>query len=196
MCEGRIGGILAAVKRFVSGAFVTLALSLTADAVDFEKDVYPILKSNCIDCHRDGKEKGDLNLETHKLPDSIGSGRIINPGKPSSGLFMKVILSDDPDNRMPPKGGPLSDKEIETLKIWISQGAELGEAQEADPDAPEPLAGVWTNAEGKEIEATLVKVADGKAHLKMKSGKIFPYAIEKLSKESQAKVKEWAAKAK
>lgn len=165
-----------------------------AGALEFEKDVLPILESNCFKCHKDGKEKGDLNLEPHKIKEYIGAGRMIQPGKPTGGLFMKVILSKDPDTKMPPKGPGLSEREIQTLRLWITQGADLG-ALEPDPNAPPPLEAVWTNKAGKKIEATLMKVEEDKAVLKMKKdGKIYRYPIANLSEESQTKIKEWAEK--
>ena len=179
------------------GGFLLLTLTLPCAAIEFGKDVLPILESNCFKCHKDGKEKGDLNLEPHKIKEIIGSGRKIIPGKPSSGLFMKMIQSDDPDNRMPPKGSRLSEKEVQTLKLWISQGAELGDHDpDGAPGAPEPLEGVWTNKGGKEIKATLLRVEGDKAVLKLQGGKIYKYAISNLSAESQAIVKEFAEKAK
>ena len=170
---------------------VLLAFTLPASAVEFGKDVLPILKSSCNKCHRDGKEKGDLNLEPHRIRKHIGSGLQIVPGRPNSGLFMKVIESDDPDNRMPPKGSRLSEKEVNILKLWITQGAELGD-QEPVPAGKPPLEAVWTNQAGKKIKAALLRVEGDKALLKMANGKIYKYPISNLDAESQKKVKEFA----
>lgn len=175
-----------------AGAFL-LSLAASSTAVEFRKEILPILENNCIDCHRDGKEKGDVNLEPEKIARHIGSGRIIQPGKGSEGLFMKLILSEDPDNRMPPKGSRLSEDEVQKLKVWIARGAEL--EPEPDPDAPDPLEGDWTNAEGKTIEAALLRVEGGNAILRLKDGREVPYPIEKLSGESQAVVREFAERA-
>ena len=101
--RGHIGG----VKTPIAGALALVFSVLSAEAVEFDKDVLPILKSNCFKCHRDGKAKGDFNLEPHQIKEHIGAGLQIVPGRPNSGLFMKVIQSDDPDNRMPPKGAGL-----------------------------------------------------------------------------------------
>lgn len=194
MSGARIRGILWGVKCPLPTIIAVVLAALPVAAVEFEKDVLPVLESKCFKCHKDGEEKGDLNLQPHKIKEIIGAGRAIIPGRPSAGLFMKVILSDDPDNRMPPKGSRLSEKEVQTLKLWISQGAELGDLdpdQPVDPGAPQPLPGVWTNKAGKEIKATLLKVEGDRAVLKMESGKIYKYPIANLSEESQAKVREW-----
>ena len=170
---------------------VLLLPALPASAVDFDEDVLPILKSNCLKCHKDGKEKGDLNLEPHRIKQHIGSGLQIVPGKPNGGLFMKVILSEDPENRMPPKGARLSEKEVNTLKLWITQGAELG-GDEPATAGKEPLDGGWTNKAGKKIKAALLGVEDDKALLRMSNGKIYKYPIANLDAESQKRVREFA----
>jgi hypothetical protein len=185
------------VKAPLLGGIILVTLTLPSAALEFGKDVLPILESNCFKCHKDGKEKGDLNLQPYKIKQHIGSGRQIVPGKPSSGLFMKMIQSEDPDNRMPPKGSRLSEEEVQTLKLWIAQGAELGDHDpDPVPGAPKPLEGVWTNKAGKEIKATLLRVEGDKAVLKLTSGKIYKYAISNLSAESQSKVKEFAKQGK
>src|SRR5215213_1839193 len=35
--------------------------------------------------------------------------------------LIKRVTSTDPDERMPPKGPPLTEKEVATLKTWIDQ---------------------------------------------------------------------------
>ena len=177
------------MKTPLPGVLILLACAFPVSAVEFEKDVLPILKSNCLKCHKEGKEKGDLNLEPHKIKQHIGSGLQIVPGKPNGGLFMKVIQSDDPDNRMPPKGSPLSEREVNILKLWITQGAELGD-REPVPAGKEPLEGVWTNQAGKKIKAALLRVEGEKAVLRLANGKIYKYPIGNLDAESQKKVRE------
>ena len=108
---------------------------------------------------------------------------------------MKMIQSDDPDNRMPPKGSRLSEKEVNILKLWITQGAELGD-HEPVPAGKEPLEGVWTNKAGKKIKAALLRVEGDKAVLKLANGKIYKYPIGNLDAESKRKVREFAEDAK
>lgn len=186
------------MKVPIPAGVLALAFLHPAAAAEFERDVLPILKRNCFECHKDGKEKGDVNLEPHKIKEHIGSGLAIVPGRPNSGLLMKLVQSDDPDNRMPPKGRPLNDKEVETLKQWILLGAELGSLDpDGKQDSPAPgepasVAETWTNKEGKEIVATLLRVEGESAVLKMENGKIYRYPIANLSEESRKKLRESA----
>ena len=44
------------------------AISLTAAPVLFEKDIRPIFKEHCFQCHgEDGKEKGELDVRLRRL---------------------------------------------------------------------------------------------------------------------------------
>ena len=182
------------MKLPITGAIALICSLLSAEAVDFGKDVLPILKSHCFKCHADGKEKGDVNLEAHRIKEHIGSGLQIVPGRPNSGLFMKVIQSDDPETRMPPKGSGLGEKDLNVLKLWITQGAEVELGENTAP-GKEPLEGVWTNKSGKKIKAALLGVEEDKAILRMANGKIYKYPITSLNNESQKKVRDFAAKA-
>jgi WD40 repeat protein len=100
--------------------------------VDFGREIYPLLKKNCLACHNSTKAKADLNLESPALMRKGGeSGPAIIAGKADESLLMKSAthLEDPP---MPPPGNKvkaanLSPDELGLLKLWIDQGAE-GEA--------------------------------------------------------------------
>jgi formylglycine-generating enzyme required for sulfatase activity len=95
--------------------------------IDFVKDVQPILEFNCVACHREGYDKGNLRLETRELAMKGGDdGTALEPFKSEkSPLYTSTALPADHDDLMPPsnKGGPLPKEQIQTLKEWIDQGA-------------------------------------------------------------------------
>jgi formylglycine-generating enzyme required for sulfatase activity/mono/diheme cytochrome c family protein len=95
--------------------------------IDFVKDVQPILEFNCVSCHREGEDKGNLRLDTRDLAIKGGDdGAGIVPFDSSkSPVYTTTALPPDHDDLMPPsnKGGPLPKEEIQTLKDWIDQGA-------------------------------------------------------------------------
>ena len=95
--------------------------------IDFVKDVQPILEFNCVSCHREGEDKGNLRLDTRDLAIKGGDdGPGIVPFDSSkSPVYTTTALPPDHDDLMPPsnKGGPLPKEEIQTLKDWIDQGA-------------------------------------------------------------------------
>jgi hypothetical protein len=87
--------------------------------IDFVHDIAPIIKARCAECHTNGKYKGSLSLETRE---TVLKAKVVVPGKSAASELVKRITSDDPEERMPPKGKPLSAKEIGLIKTWIDQG--------------------------------------------------------------------------
>ena len=95
-----------------------------ADTIDFNKQIKPILVSRCVGCHGAKKQESGLRLDSRKPALTGGdSGVAIRAGKPASSLLLKRIRSADPDERMPPKGEPLSDAQVALITKWISEGA-------------------------------------------------------------------------
>ena len=84
--------------------------------VDFVHEIAPILKARCGECHTNGKYKASVSFDTRE--DLLKSKAVV-PGKSE---LLKRITSNDPEYRMPPKGKPLSEKELSLLKTWIEQG--------------------------------------------------------------------------
>ena len=96
--------------------------------VDFEKEILPILSSNCLACHNRTKAKADLVLET---PTDIlkggESGPAVVPKKGDESLLFKAAAHRQ-DPVMPPKGNKvaaadLTAEQLGLLKLWIDQGA-------------------------------------------------------------------------
>ncbi len=118
------------MMRFFLPALLLPVLPARA-AVDFARDVRPILNAHCTACHGGVKEAGEVSfIYRDKALGNGESGKpIIVPGKPEASEMMARILSEDPDEVMPkPEHGPrLPEKEIETLRQWIKEGAAWGE---------------------------------------------------------------------
>lgn len=116
---------------------------MVAAEVDFYRDVYPFLKSNCISCHNKTTTKADLNMETPELMIKGGeSGPSIVPGKSDESLIVAASKHTQ-DMEMPPpnnKSGAvnLTPAEIAVLKQWIDQGAK-GSVQQERTVAWQPL---------------------------------------------------------
>ncbi len=97
-------------------------------AIDFRRDVQPILSNHCFNCHGrdDGTREAALRLDRREsalIKLESGQAAIV-PGEPSqSALIMRIEAHDD--SQMPPRefGKPLSDKQRAVLKQWIAEGA-------------------------------------------------------------------------
>jgi len=112
--------------------FVALAVGpglRAALAVDFQKDVQPILSEHCTLCHGvdAGQRQGGLRLDQREaaLQGGDSASAAIVPGQPDGSELVRRITSSDADEVMPPPSHnkPLSPKQIETLRQWIADGA-------------------------------------------------------------------------
>ncbi len=126
------------------------------DAVDFNRDVRPILTKNCTTCHGGVKMAGDVSFLYRE--DVLGRGEsgkpVVVPGEPDGSEMIRRIVTDDPDDRMPPPDHhphPLPDAEIEILTDWVRQGAEWGEhwafQPPVMPEMPEVSESAWPEQE-------------------------------------------------
>ena len=99
--------------------------STEIEAADFEKEVFPILEANCLDCHDRDTLKGGIGLDSfyHASQPTDAGEPLFVPGKPADSVLLHVVRESDPEKRMPPKGDPLTTTEIETLTRWIEKGA-------------------------------------------------------------------------
>ena len=118
----------------ISMLLPVLAVTVTAESLadnstlEFERDVLPILKNHCFECHSANKQEGGLDLSTRdELLRGGESGNSIAPGKAANSLLIHKIES----GQMPPKGPKLSAKNKQLFKRWINAGAIL-KGEDAD----------------------------------------------------------------
>ena len=116
-----------------------------AKRVDFVKDIQPLLELNCVACHREGHDKGNLRLDVKSEAFKGGDdGPAIVPRRPKqSPLYTTTILPADHDDLMPPanKGGPLPKEQTDLLSSWIEQGAVWPDGITLVPKKKEEIAG-------------------------------------------------------
>jgi len=92
------------------------------DVVSYYRDVFPILRTNCIACHKPGKSKGGLDLTTHAaLLKGGDDGQMIKTGDAPGSRLIETICGDEPE--MPKESEPLLPREIDLIHRWITQGA-------------------------------------------------------------------------
>ena len=122
---------------------ISIAELKRADVVDFQRDILPLLKDNCLACHNQTKAKADLILET---PQTILKGGESGPaaiaGKSSESLLLKVAAHQSKPV-MPPRenkvaAANLTPDQLGLLKLWIDQGAK-GEVRAAGPIDWQPV---------------------------------------------------------
>src|SRR5438876_1817021 len=75
-------------------------------AVDFEKEVKPILETNCVRCHNPKGtdfEKGDTDFDLSTKQAAMDSGHIKAGNPEKSKLYTTTVLPDDAKKLMPPR---------------------------------------------------------------------------------------------
>jgi uncharacterized membrane protein len=96
------------------------------DLVVYTDLVAPILESRCVQCHKPGKIKGKLRMDTYEMLLKGGSdGPALEPGNAEESLMIvRIELPEDDDEHMPPKGKTdVTPDELAVLKWWIDGGA-------------------------------------------------------------------------
>jgi WD40 repeat protein len=128
--------------------FLALALPGLSAAeqkkVDFQSDVLPIFKRNCLACHNATDAKGDLVMETPATILKGGeNGAVVVPRKSQeSPLFTSSAKESKPfmpskDNKVGAEA--LKPDELAVLKAWIDQGATGTVTAKAKPVQWKPL---------------------------------------------------------
>jgi WD40 repeat protein len=128
--------------------------------VNFEKEILPILKNNCLACHNKTTAKAELILET---PQDIlkggESGKVVAPKRSGESLLLKMA-SHQEKPVMPPRNNKveasdLTSEELGLIKLWIDQGA-TGEVHgsgpivwQALPDELKPIYAVALTSDGQ-----------------------------------------------
>ncbi|MEO7598335.1 MAG: DUF1549 domain-containing protein, partial [Opitutus sp.] len=117
------------------GALAPIGYALTAEevaklppaanrAVDFARDIKPILDSSCVKCHGRGRDKGKFNLDSFEhLMKGGDSGAPLVPGSSAESIVIELVAGVDPDYMMPQKGKKLTAEQVGLMRAWIDQGA-------------------------------------------------------------------------
>lgn len=115
----------------VMGLCGGLDVAAAEPPVDFARDVLPILSDNCFHCHGpdEGGRKAKLRLDTregaYRVKDDVA---VVVPGNSGKSELVARILSEDPDDMMPPPDGvrKLTPAQKQILKRWVDEGAAWG----------------------------------------------------------------------
>ena len=114
--------------------FFLPAASVLADegVIDFGRDIRPILSDKCFFCHGPDEEerKAKLRLDTKAdaFANKDGIAAFVAGDLDQSEAWHRII-SDDPDDVMPPPevNKPFSEKEKDLIRRWIESGADWTE---------------------------------------------------------------------
>jgi mono/diheme cytochrome c family protein len=113
-------------KGFIAGLVLLAAGVVSAEAaVDYVKEVKPILARNCYKCHGAAEQMSKMRLDTVALALKGGErGPAIVPGKSSESRLIQAVRGKVPEmKQMPMKMAPLAETEIAIIAKWIDEGA-------------------------------------------------------------------------
>src|SRR5262245_49672193 len=102
--------------------------------IDYVRDVKPILKQHCYNCHGPLRQKSSLRLDHASFVRQGGDRGAAIAATSSESLLIQAITGGGDTERMPLDAKPLSQEQIATLKAWIDEGAKAPE--EPLPDDP------------------------------------------------------------
>lgn len=195
------------MKTHHLSAMIALSLSSgTLGAVDFQKDILPIVKEHCWKCHSNEEEsKGGLAFDDIESlrKSQIGEHGLIRPGDPTkSDLLERLKLDSEEDDFMPKNGDALRRGELALIEQWIREGAiidaenpsaeELARADDVkiiSAKAGDEVYFSWTNLEGKSIEARFIDLEGESVTIMMKNGRRFLVPLTSLDATSVALAK-------
>ena len=111
-----------------------LSSTIVLAAVDFNRDVRPILASKCYACHGPDEESRKAKLRLDVREQALKKEAFV-PGKIKESELHYRIHSDDPDEIMPPPNShePMSAEEKAILDQWIQEGAEYDKHWSFEP---------------------------------------------------------------
>jgi hypothetical protein len=101
---------------------------------DFRRDVAPILQRHCLACHNERDRRGGLSLHSKQAAVQGGeSGQVIVPGDPDASYLLDLVTPSDDVAEMPKGEPPLKPTEVDTLRRWISNGADWPNGSVLEP---------------------------------------------------------------
>jgi len=108
-------------------------------AVDYARDIQPILERSCYDCHGGERKKGKFSLATRAslLKGGQSGDPAVLPGNGAASMLIAMVSDQVEDAEMPPlskrdKHPPLSPDEIARLRAWIDAGLPWPETAPAE----------------------------------------------------------------
>ncbi len=134
-------------RRFLQAPVLLLAMTPTfcvgdekpdvTAATRFEEHIRPVLASQCLKCHGQNKQEGNLRLDSlSAMLEGGESGPAIVSGDPAESLLIQALKYESFE--MPPTG-PLSEQEIQRFESWVSQHAPWPDHQQRIREVAESI---------------------------------------------------------
>ncbi|WP_339731243.1 PSD1 and planctomycete cytochrome C domain-containing protein [uncultured Gimesia sp.] len=124
-------------RRVTTAVFILLVAVQTGVAVekkqsqvDFDKQIRPLLKQHCYDCHSQDVEESGLRLDFGaNILKGGDRGPAVIPGKSAESPLFLSLSGQGKIPQMPHDQSPLKPAEILLIQQWIDQGGQIPEAE-------------------------------------------------------------------
>lgn len=128
--------------RFVSFvvamvSFLPHGLAQDTLKIDFSRDIQPLFRTHCIDCHGPQQQKNGFRLDRRRDAMRGGTATMIGPGSADSSRLYLRLIGNRVGMQMPPDG-PLDPEQVKLIKTWIDQGAGWPDAASGEIPSPPP----------------------------------------------------------
>lgn len=134
------------------GVTFVIGLSGRSGAVDFVREIRPLLARHCFKCHGpdDEAREADLRLDLEQdAKKDLGGYSAVHAGDVDNSELLNRVRSDDLELRMPPpaSGRGLTEREIGLLGDWIESGGKYekhwGFVRPVQPQMPQVSDADW-----------------------------------------------------
>src|SRR2546429_5061045 len=121
--------LIPASSRWLCRSAGVPASAASKGAVDFDRDIRPVLSDKCFACHGPDEKERKAKFRLDRKDDAfkpLKSGDLaIVPGHPEKSELIARITTKDEDALMPPpkSGKQLTAAQIDLLRRWIAEGA-------------------------------------------------------------------------
>src|SRR5213592_3645915 len=118
----RLAAVLVLLALLAPLCWSSTLLAAQKPAVDFGRDIRPILSDRCFTCHGPDEQARKAKLRLDVRAEAIR--KAIVPGDAANSPLFQRITSQDEDEVMPPpesKKQPLTHEQIALFKRWINQ---------------------------------------------------------------------------
>src|SRR5258706_8864135 len=110
-------------STFMTCLFAGLLSAQNAERVDFRRDVQPLFKQYCVDCHGPTQQMSGFRLDRRRDAMKGGTVAVIGPGNSAASRLYLRLTGNNYGLQMPPTA-PLKEEQIRVIQTWIDQGAE------------------------------------------------------------------------
>jgi ankyrin repeat protein len=126
-------GFIAALAAF---SLAPAPLARQSGKIDFARDVQPILRQQCYECHGPAKQKNGLRLDRRADAMRGGTIAVIGRGNAEGSRLYQRLIGGHFGLQMPPTR-PLPAAQVAVIKQWIDEGADWPDSASGDrPAAP------------------------------------------------------------